>query len=85
VNLGVTIVSLGLNLVVMRPRMERILQAAMAKNPQLNTPMMQAAVKMGAVTGYATSALIAVWAVILLYYMTRPYMRAAFEARPATS
>jgi hypothetical protein len=84
-NITVTIISLVLNFTVVEARTEHILQDVLARNPKLNTATMAAAMRIGKLTGMILPVLFMIWAGIVLLFMTRPNVKAAFEARRATA
>jgi hypothetical protein len=80
-NIIVTLVGLGLQWTVFQARSDRLLAEVLRKNPQLNTPAMQTAMQVGKTTGMVFPVLFVIWASIVLLYMTRPRVKAAFEGR----
>jgi hypothetical protein len=78
-NLFVTIAGLIVSFAIMAPRMARIIQNAIGSNPQLNSPTMAMAMKISQYVGHAFQVLTVVWTLVVLYVMTRPNVKAAFE------
>src|SRR5579864_5157442 len=75
----VGVIGLIMNLAVINPRTSQATQRAMAGNPQLNTPQMKALMQYSMYGGVCFGVVLMIWPVIILYYMTRPHVKAAFE------
>ena len=56
-----------------------IVQKSLAGNPALQQPGVQAMMKLGQYVGAGLGALLLLWPIIVLYYMSRPPVKAAFE------
>ena len=84
VNIACLILSLLLNVTVTHARSEQVVQSVIQANPNLNTPAMKSAVglsnSLGAVI--ALTLFMMIWPVLVLYFMNRPHVKAAFEKGP---
>lgn len=80
-NIATTLVSVVLNVLVTNPRMQPLVQKALQTNSQLNTPYMQSAMRIGKYAGYGSAVLVVIWSAVVLRYMNRPDVKAAFERR----
>lgn len=77
INLVIVVVSTPLNYALIFPRMERDVQSVAGGNTALVS-----AFKIGSIAGVFGALLGIVWALLILYYMTRPHVKAAFGEEP---
>jgi len=79
IHIVVTVLGLILSLSFIQSRNQALLQQTLAANPQLNTPQMKAVVQYSAVGGYCFAVVFLIWPLLILYYMNRPHVKAAFD------
>jgi hypothetical protein len=77
-NIATTLIGVILNLLVVQPRMAPLLQKAMQANPQVFTPPVQMAIRMSMYMGYVSAVLVLIWSGLVLMYMNRADVKAAF-------
>lgn len=73
------IVSTVFNLLFIQPRMEQAMQTAMPANSPFNAAQFQSMMHIGRYVGVCFAVLFLLWPVAILYYMTRPHVKAAFQ------
>jgi hypothetical protein len=73
------IIGLILNVTIISTRTQEAVNKSFASNPQLNSPTMKTSMQMGIYGGYCFAGVLLIWPVIILYFMTRPHVKAAFE------
>jgi hypothetical protein len=73
------VIELPVSIAYIQPRTNQITMQAMKGNPVMNQPGMQVMMKYGQYFGYAISVLLLIWPMVILYIMTRPHVKAAFE------
>jgi hypothetical protein len=78
VNIATTLVGVVVNILVLNPRMQPLVQKAIQSNAQLNTPFMQWVMRIAVYIGYVSAVLVLIWSMLVLRYMNRPDVKAAF-------
>jgi hypothetical protein len=79
IHIVVTALSLLLGLPFIHARNQALMQRTLAANPQLNTPQMKMALQYSTVGGYCFAVVFLIWPLLILYYMNRPHVKAAFD------
>jgi hypothetical protein len=74
------VLGLILNIVVINPRMQQIVNKTVSSNPQMNNPTMKTVMQYSQYGGYCMAIVLLIWPVIILYVMTRPHVKAAFQS-----
>jgi hypothetical protein len=82
--IGLSVLEIVFSLALME-RTKALTARTLAANPNLNTPQMQQFAEMGYYFGFALSILVLIWPVLVLIYMNRPHVKAAFEEGGAYS
>jgi hypothetical protein len=72
-------IGLILNVTIINARTQEAVNKSLASNPQLNSPAMKTSMQMVTYGGHCFAAVLLIWPVIILYFMTRPHVKAAFE------
>jgi len=67
------------NLIVINPRMQRVTQAALNGSPVLKTPAMKTIMQYSMYGGICFGVVLLIWPTSILYVMTRPHVKSAFE------
>jgi hypothetical protein len=75
-DIGVIVLSTVLNLAVFGARTDKMIADVVRQNP--NNPALAQAMAMGKTVGMVTPVIMVIWPSILLYFMTRPHVKAAF-------
>ena len=78
--IGVSIIEIAASLLVINSRMNDIIQSTLASNTGPNAQQMKMFMKVGMYAGSIGSIIFLVWPILILYFMTRPKVKAAFEA-----
>jgi hypothetical protein len=77
---SVTVIAiLGFNLIVINPRVQRVTQAALNSSPVLKTPTMKMIMQYSMYGGICFGVVLLIWPMSILYVMTRPHVKSAFE------
>jgi uncharacterized protein YneF (UPF0154 family) len=79
IHIVVTAVSLLLGLTFITARNHALMQKTLAANPQLNTPQMKMVLQYSTTGGYCFAIVFLIWPLLILYYMNRPQVKAAFD------
>ncbi|HET6246638.1 MAG TPA: hypothetical protein VFE47_02980 [Tepidisphaeraceae bacterium] len=75
----ISLAGLIVNLAFLNARMQKVTQAAMKNNPMLNTPAMKTIMQYSTYGGILMSVAMLAWPIAILYVMSRPHVKAAFE------
>lgn len=75
------ILGLLLNILWINPRMEQVVNQSFQLNPQLNNPGMRAGIRYSTYGGMCFGLLLLIWPVVVLYFMSRPHVKAAFGVK----
>jgi hypothetical protein len=82
--IGLSVVEIVFSIVLL-DRTRALTARALQANPKLNTPQMQQFAEMGYYFGFALSILAFIWPVLVLIYMNKPHVKAAFAEGRAYS
>lgn len=77
--IAVGAIELVVSVAIIQPKTMAIVQQSMGKSPAMNQPGMREMMKFGQYAGVAMGVIFLVWPIIVLYVMSRPHVKAAFQ------
>jgi hypothetical protein len=75
--LVISIIEIGFTFLLVNPRMEKLIASAVSGG---FSPQMQSMMKMGMYAGTIAAIVFLVWPILILYYLKRPHVEAAFTS-----
>jgi uncharacterized protein YneF (UPF0154 family) len=79
IHIVVTALSLLVGLTFIHARNQALIEKTLAANPALNTPQMKTVMQYSTSGGYCFAVVFLIWPLLILYYMSRPHVKAAFD------
>jgi hypothetical protein len=75
----VGVLSLVMNVAVIGRHTQAAVNRSLASNPLINNPTMKTSMQYGTYGGYCFQVVFQIWPILILYFMSRPHVKAAFE------
>jgi hypothetical protein len=81
-DLATSIFFIVVQLVVVNPRMEKLMAGIVASNPSLRTPQAQMIMKASMYGGWIFTVVTLIWPILIIRFMNRGHVKAAFSSEP---